>query len=288
MSDYSVLIAVAFPASGPELLRVSRLLAAPGDLHVTALHCRSESMPEMEASQHTGERSGGDPLEILMAAADNLRVDPVSIVSADVADDILSVARSRAANLILTGWHRPMVDDGENPGPVRSVLERAESDVAVFLARQFRPFRRVLVPFHGGRHDQRGLELAARIARNADVSVTVLHVVSPDRSRSAEGTGLSSVVEDISDGRVRLKVVESDDTVDAAIREAWTGYDLIVAGASEAWGVDFTLFSERLQRLAFATPASLLVVHASARHQAPATEKAGMGMTRVPREVGSV
>lgn len=273
MPDYSVLITVALPSSGPELLRVARLLAAPEDLRVTALHCWTEQAFRKNAFEHRSRKAGDDPLEPLILAAEGLSVVPVSFVSANVEEDIVSIAREHGSDLILMGWHRPVVPAGENPGPVRAVLEYAESDVAIFLARQFRPFRRVLVPFHGGRHDHRGLQLAARIARNPDVTVTVLHVVSPDRQISTEGKGLSTVVEDFSDGRVRLKVVESDETIDAAIREAWTGYDLIVAGASEAWGVDFSLFSERLQRLAVATPASLLVVHAFDPKQEPAPDR---------------
>ncbi len=260
MPDFSVLLTVALPSSGPALLRVARLLAPPHELRVTALHCTTDEEPDGATYEPAYDGEGESPLEPVLRASDDVHVDPVHLDSSDVEAGILSIARERRSDLILMGWHRPMVHDGEAQGPVRGVLERAESDVAVFLARQLRPIRRVLVPFYGGRHDRRGLEIAARIARNTDVHVTVLHVVAPDRS--SPGTGLSNVVENFSDGRVRLTVVESDDPVDAAIREAWTGYDLIVAGASEVWGVDVSLFSERLQRLAFATPASLLVVHA--------------------------
>lgn len=262
MADYSVLITVALPSSGPELLRVARLLAAPPDLRVTALHCWTEDEYRSEDLEHDHGGKPERPLEPLLLASDDVQVDPVSFASANVEEDILSIAREQKSDLILMGWHRPMVHDDEEPGPIRGVLARAASDVAVFLARQCRPFRRVLVPFHGGRHDRCALELAGRIAGDTDVDVTVLHVVSPERPDSAPGTGWSAAVEEVSDGRVRLKVVESEEPVEAAVREAWTGYDLIVAGASEVWGVDFSLFSERLQRLAFATPASLLVVHA--------------------------
>lgn len=268
MHDYSVLISVALPSSGPELLRVARLLADQKALRITALHCLTDPETRDEALDHpdAGPREGA--LDLLLCAADDVHIDPVYAVGSSVEEDILSTARRRSSDLILMGWHRPMVDDGESPGPVRGVLELAETDVAVFLARQFRPIQRVLVPFHGGRHDRRALELAARIARRTDISVTVLHVVAPDRPASTPGTGWTNVVDEVSDGRVRLKVVESEDPVEAAVREAWTGYDLIVAGASEVWGVDFSLFSERLQRLAFATPASLLVVH-TCRSQQP-------------------
>lgn len=257
MRDFSILIPVALPSSGPALLRIAEHLAPADRLRVTALHCRTD---DENASVTKASAQGAGPLEPLLRAADRSDIEPVHQVSDDVEEDILTAARERSAALILMGWHRPMVPDGEPAGPIRGVFERAECDVAVFLARDFRQIRRVLAPFHGGKHDRRALEIAARIARSSGVDVTVLHVVTPERSRSEKG--LSATVDEFSDGRVRLVVVESDDPVGAAVREAWTGYDLIVAGASEVWGTDFSIFPERLQKLAFATPSSLLVVRA--------------------------
>src|SRR5690606_21782251 len=146
----------------------------------------------------------------------------------DIAGTILATAEDSASDLILLGWHRPMGHDTGGPSPVHDVIERVRCHVATRLARQDSPRPPVLDPSHGGRHDRRALVLAARMQRHADVHVTVLHVVDPTRPEAAGGTGWSDLVEDLSDGRVRLKVVESSDPVDAAIREAWAGYDLIV------------------------------------------------------------
>lgn len=254
------------------MLRIARLLAKREKLRVTALHCRLENEsspgePPMRDWASRSDETDEHPLAPLMREEQDDAIEALEITCARVDEGILTTARERSKDLILMGWHRPMVHDDSEPGPVGGVLERAECDVAVFLSRRFRPVRSVLVPFHGGRHDRRALDLAARIAHSTDVSVTVLHVIAPNRPDAAPGTGWSDLVEDLSDGRVRLKVVESDDPVDAAVREAWTGYDLILAGASDVWGVDFSIFTEPLKRLAFATPASLLVVRACAQQR---------------------
>ncbi|MEX2400512.1 MAG: universal stress protein [Rhodothermales bacterium] len=264
-SDFSILIPVALPSSGPALLRVARLFAPPESLRVTALHCWDEREFRSQAYEHRNEGIIDSPLVPLLDSADAVEVDPLCFVSADIGHDIVSIARERFTDLILMGWHRPMTHDDESTGPVDTVLQDADSDVALLLSRRFRPVRRVLVPYYGGLHDRRALVLAGRIARGPASAVTVLHVVNP-KGTDSPGLRQSGLVDKSNDGEVRLKVVEHDNPVDAAIHEAWLGYDLIIAGASETWGVNESPFSEGLQRLAFATPASLLVVHAGRAH----------------------
>jgi nucleotide-binding universal stress UspA family protein len=238
------------------------LLAPPERLRITAIHCWTDREFRSEAFEH---RHGGvvaSPLLPLMESAEDVHIDALCFVSSDIGQDILSTAAERFADLIVMGWHGPMVTDDETPGPMHAVLERAACDVGILLPRQFRETRRILVPFYGGVHDRRAVELAVRMAAMPDRCVTVLHVINPPSSNPGH-TGLrTDLVDETANGRVRVKLVEDDDSVNAAIHEAWMGYDLLVAGASETWGIDATLFSERLRRLAFATPASLLVVRA--------------------------
>ncbi|MEX2400500.1 MAG: universal stress protein [Rhodothermales bacterium] len=275
MNDYSVFIPVALPSSGPELLRVARLLAPPERLRITALHCWTDREFRSEAFEH---RHGGvvaSPLLPLLKSAEDVQVDALCFVSSDIGQDILSTAAERLADLIVMGWHGPMVTDNETPGPMHAVLESAACDVAILLPRQFREIRRVLVPFYGGMHDRRAVDMAVRMAAMPGLRVTVLHVVPPPSPESSHAGLRARLVDDVSNGRVRVKLVEDDDPVNAIIREAWMGYDLLVAGASETWGIDSTLFSEPLRRLAFATPASLLVVRAG--DSVPADRRAKRG-----------
>lgn len=275
MNDYSVLIPVALPSSGPELLCVARLLAPPERLRITALHCWTDREFRSEAFEHRHGGGGASPLLPLLKSAEDVQIDPLCFVSSDIGQDILSTAAERFADIIIMGWHGPMVTDAETPGPMHAVLESAACDVGILLPRQFREIRRVLVPYYGGMHDRRAVDLAVRMAGNSDRSVTVLHVIHPRSSHSGH-TGLrTDLVDETMNGRVRVKRVEDDESVNAIIREAWMGYDLLVAGASETWGIDSTLFSDALRRLAFATPASLLVLRAGESVPADRPEKRG-------------
>jgi nucleotide-binding universal stress UspA family protein len=257
MSMYSVLISVALPTSGVELLRVARSLAPAEQLRIIAVHCRMEEPAETDCRAMP---ESPDPLLPLLKEAGSLSIDPILIDSPDVGDAVVSLAEERDVDLLLMGWHGPMTSDADPPGPVQTALERAPADVGVYLARQFRPWRQVLVPYFGGPHDRAALQLAGRIEQHTGIAVTVLHVVPPD-DRDTRRTGLSNVMEDVALNGIRLKVVKHEEPVEAAVQEAWLGYDVIVVGASEVWGLGSSLFAERHQRLAFATPSSLLVVH---------------------------
>lgn len=102
-TTYSVLLTVALPSSGPELLRVARALAPPDQLHVTAMHCWPEARFRAEAFEGRGRRTLPEPLRPLLEEAGRVSVDPLCFVSADVGSDIVSMAEERGADLVLLG-----------------------------------------------------------------------------------------------------------------------------------------------------------------------------------------
>jgi nucleotide-binding universal stress UspA family protein len=118
----------------------------------------------------------------------------------------------------------------------------------------------VLVPYTGTIHDRGALELARRLASNRNLEITILHVVRPERAADDARLGLSDHPNVLDEQGVRLKIVESTDFQEAAVQEARQGYDLVVIGASEEWGLQPTLFARRHEELARSCPASLLIV----------------------------
>ncbi len=256
---FTVLLPVSLPSSGQELLRVAQALAPPADLRIYALHLlraeRTFSAALLNTAPHEQE-----PLQRLLEHAGNVPVRPLAFVSRDVGADITAVAHDKDVDLVLMGWHKPVVSQSVLSGTVYEVMQHTRADVAVYLARQFRPWRRVLVPYAGGPHDRGALELARRIGTQTGADITILHVVPPARRTDDPRLGLSAEAHAFETDRVRLKVVEHDDPQEAAVEEALQGYDLVIIGASEVWGLEPTLFSSRHERLADATPASLLIL----------------------------
>ncbi len=264
-APFTVVVPVSLPSSGPALFRAARALAPPAGLRIYGLHlARPETQSALDAVEPVETLPAETPLGPLLDAAAGTGVDlrPLDFVSRDPGRDIADVARQKAADLVLIGWHKPVVSESVLGGTVADVLRHTRADVAVYLERTFRPWTRVLVPYRGGPHDQAALRLASRIARTTGAEITLLHVVPP-----ASGDGAET--REAFPSNVELRVVPSDDPVEALVAVAREGFDLVVVGVSETWGLDPSPFTVRHERIARECPASMLIVRTHAAVPAP-------------------
>ena len=263
----TVVIPVSLASSGPELLRAARALAPADALRVYGLHlARPETRSAVDTLGPRRRDPAETPLGPLLEAAAEARLDvrPLEFVTRDAGRDIADVAYQKHADLVLMGWHKPVVSQSILGGTVHDVMKHTRSDVAVYLDRTFRPWERVLVPYRGGVHDTAALELANRIAKTTGARITLLHVVEPAPEAGASGDGAART-ETFPDN-VELRVVPSDDPVEALVDAAAEGFDLVVVGVSETWGLEPSVFSVRHERLARECPSSMLIVR---RYVAP-------------------
>lgn len=259
-ATFTVLIPVALPSSGPGLVRVAAAVSPVPEPRIYALHLVRTA--DQSIAVRTPEEEGRftealEPLQTAAARVD-LAVRPISFVTRDPATDIVDIARVKHASLIVMGWHKPILSQSILSGTVNTVMREARSDVAIYVERQFGPWRRILVPFQEGVHDRGALVLAANIARHIDAEIAILHVVRPGASSSRDGLR-ASLSEYFAAERLRLKVVESHEPLDAVVQVAREGFDLIVVGISEAWGLEPAPFSHRHERIARECPGSLLI-----------------------------
>jgi Kef-type K+ transport system membrane component KefB len=255
--EFTVLIPVALPSGGPELLRLAAALAPPARQRVYALHLVSASEQSMLESD---ERPLADEmLRPTLVAAEGLgiQVRPLTFVSLDVGEDIAEVAQARRADLILMGWHKPVLRESVLSGTIATVMSSARTDVAVYIPKHFHAWQRVLVPYVGNAHDRAALAIARRLGEHGGAEITILHLPRPGGARGPDG----SVAETIDATGTRLRVLETYEPLDEAVAEARRGYDLVVVGASEEFGLQPTLFGVRHERLARECPASLVIVH---------------------------
>jgi nucleotide-binding universal stress UspA family protein len=214
--------------------------------------------------------AGGSSLDAVLAyaGANDIPVEPISFVSRDVADDIAEVAQARQVNLVLMGFHRPVIGQAILGGTVHRVMTSTASDVAVFVDRGLeRKPARILVPYLGGMHDRFALSIAERLARSSAASVTVLHVVRPRRADNEHALNARQEVDRVytdpaTKSTVQFRVVEHDSPVAAVLEEAAEA-DLVVIGVAEQWDMESHLFGWRSQRIARDCPTSLLIVRKS-------------------------
>ncbi len=268
---FSVLMCVSHEQAGAGMVTLGRaLLGAPSpSSQLYALHLIRPTERASFHLRHDPEKASGNTLTPLLSRASSLglEVRPLSFVSAEPAVDICRTAEAKQASLILLGWHKPLFSRTMLGGTVHEVMQEAGTDVAVLVDRGLENVRRVLVPFIGSPHDRAALSLARRLLQHATAEVTVLHVTAPEGTHGP--TGARPLVEELfpeGSGQVHFKVVAHASPEDAALEECRNGYDLVVAGVGEEWGLEDQLFGLRDERLLREAPTSLLIV----RHSVPA------------------
>lgn len=285
-----ILIPVANPLSGVPLLRLAALLKGPADsrpilaLHLRrveaheAYHAAGSPAPSDAAEDPAITRAAAHPATVEQdadvlsplvrhAAELGVAVEPLTVVGRSLSAAMARVVRERRVELVLMGFHRPVLSRTILGGSVHQVLEGVAAEVGVFVDRGMGDVKQVLVPYLGGEHDRAALELAQRIGRAAGAQITVLHVISPDRAGAPLGAGeaVDRVFSDPTQpAQVRMRVVHDASPVDAVVREA-AGVDLIVIGLGEQWGLEHHSFGLNTERIVTESAASLLI--ARGRHR---------------------
>lgn len=278
---FRVLVCVASGRSGPGLVSLAAALRGDGKggLEVRALHL-AESTDR--ASSFIGDQ-GADgqrdvSLEPLLAQARELDVEvsPMSFVSTDPADDICRIAEVNSADLVLMGWHRPLVSQTLLGGVVYDVMANAPAKVGVFVDRGLGRIRRVLVPFRESPHDRAALMVASRLAVGG-VQIDVLEVRTPeDPTPRGEGVGqLITRMFGAHGASVGVRTVTDASPVDVVLEASGVGYDLVVVGVGRAWGLEERRIGRHPERLMNESPASLLIVRGSEATAGAATPAHG-------------
>ena len=266
---FNVLMCVAYDRSGPGMVTVAAALLGETDeqrrLYALRLLPPTGRASFVLSQQHPGHDAAA--LEPLLSRADALGVTvrPIAFVSPQPAADICEVASVKRADLVVLGWHKPVLGRAVLSGTVHDVMSRASTSVAVLVDRGIGWINTVLVPVCGGAHDAAVLELGVRFARHAGAAVTVLQVLTLDPTKTA---GVESArdllarleIDPAKGGRVVTKVVDHSEPMHAVIEECENGYDLVVVGAGAEWGLEHRSFGLQPETLVRDCPASLLIV----------------------------
>jgi Kef-type K+ transport system membrane component KefB/nucleotide-binding universal stress UspA family protein len=268
-SRFTVLMCVAFDRSGPAMVRLANALVAdhPERHRLYALRLIRPSDRASFYIVSQDDESGMQGLQPLLETAEglHLKVNPIAFVSPRPALDICNVAEVKGADLVLLGWHKPVVTRTVLGGTVADVLEKAPATVGVFVDRGLQAVRKVLVPFQGSPDDKAALTLARRMTM-ANAEVTILHVIKPGRMEGERLGAQQEIDETFSEGgpwnrtSVRMKLVSHETPAIAAVEEAGRGYDLVIVGAGHEWGLERRLFGLAPELMVERCPTSLLLV----------------------------
>ncbi|HTL29984.1 MAG TPA: cation:proton antiporter, partial [Tepidisphaeraceae bacterium] len=178
--DFSILVPIARPENGVALARLAAMLIGDPNRGAKVFALHLQPARERDAYRSGLDEDASDPaLAPLLdeAARLHLPTDPINFVTRDISGDIAKVADGRQANLVLMGFHKPVIGATILGGTVHRVLTTCPADVGIFVDRGLEQVKRILVPFLGSSHDRLAMELAARMSRKTSAEITILHVV---------------------------------------------------------------------------------------------------------------
>ena len=308
-----VLVALANPAHGSDLLRLGRYVAtgerAGGDvlgLHLVRVPLQtplsvardrfSRERPAIEETlRHLAGKARRDPrADGEGSPLAETSIEAVTDVAHDVFEGLVAEAPARKADLLLMGWRGGFTGRRRSDTPVKRVIMDTQADLAVLRDRGVAQIKTILVPWGGGAHAHLGLELAVRIARATGAAVHLQRIVRTDVDTAAERLALVKDVADIvEDYNPVLYHVDRADGVVEGIegRLAAETYDLVIIGASHEWSIRTAVFGTIPDVLADRAYCSVLMVrrYRSERWATRAAErfkriKESAGLTTSPEE----
>jgi len=199
--------------------------------------------------------------------------------ASSISEGILEeLAQHSNVGLLLVGWPGPLKPEHLAENPVKQILQKANTNVAVLLNRGLllQPLRRILVPVGGGPHSRLALRLAHELADAEGAQVTALRVLSaratpqetgeiPDESEELEDqtNWLAEIIGEVLGGvpaNFTLLARCAGSIQEGVLREAERQpYNLIVMGASEEWASATRLFGAVDDWVADQSPCSVLL-----------------------------
>jgi Kef-type K+ transport system membrane component KefB len=191
----------------------------------------------------------------------------VALTSANPAEDLVRIVDREPVDLVLTEGRRRLFGEGVPLGDVATLLEQAECDVAVLVAREgddieLGPDSPVVVPFGGAEHDWAALELGSWLAAGADAPLKILG--------AAGQTEEKSVTRALADAGLLVQQatgISTEPLVVAGGREgvvaAADGAGVLVIGLSDRWRREG--LGPTRSEIAKAAPAPVLFVRRGSR-----------------------
>jgi nucleotide-binding universal stress UspA family protein len=182
-------------------------------------------------------------------------IDVTTIRKSNIGPEQIEAEARKGYDFLIVGVGETRAPKGGFAESVSEIAAKFAGPVAIVdthsapTDRLFEGLAKIVVPVNGTEVSRRAAEVAFALARASDAQVTVLYVTSPpDGKKPGRGRGREdrrrdkAVLKDISalakrySVNVRRSMLENAAPVDAILKEAKRGYDLIVIGANRRPG----------------------------------------------------
>jgi nucleotide-binding universal stress UspA family protein len=248
MAEGSVLVAVANPDHGRQLVRTAGDLARSGGATVRLVTVAAKPYDSPfgvfsdEAIRGTYAGESHALLE-RVPVPDDVSVERDVVVARSVARGLLAAVAETAPSALVVGWQgRSRRTDAVLGTTVDVLVARAPCDLYVErVGREADGVDSVLLPVAGGPHVEAAARVAGAVATRNDARVLVCSAWTPDRDR-ADAAAFADAGREALAGRVgpdvavETAVLDGPDVTDALVA-AVPSHDVVVLGATRQGAV---------------------------------------------------
>ena len=201
------------------------------------------------------------------------------VVSHNISEAILDVARSGKTNLILMGGTEKQFRGKIKLSVPQIVMGSADCDVGILFPKNFRTVRRILMPLGPGEHEYR-VRFAEKLMKFFNAQMTIFTVVKdrssiPDVQKEHDKTMKSLGIP------VKCEIEVADSIPDAVSRKS-KDYDLILIGPSTEWILHDVLFGSVPDSIINKSACSVLILKEPEQH---AESMVGMVFDKIKKRI---
>lgn len=238
--NYHVLVPIANPRN-TELIDFASTVAKhrDGDMILLNIAAIPDTIPIKNVDYEFVNRRVNTAKELsdYSAGKFNIITRARVVVSHKVRDTILDVVKKEKANITFIGWSgKPSsrrIMFGYN---IDDIIQYAKSDVVVLKGPIKEKINRILLLPGFEHHGDRSAEIAAFVAKDHNATITVVGLVTPDKSEieiSSETRRISEIIRKIG-ARVEEHVIRTKRPI-AKVTEMTANHEFLIMGASEKW-----------------------------------------------------
>ncbi|MBW6519038.1 MAG: universal stress protein, partial [ANME-2 cluster archaeon] len=180
-----------------------------------------------------------------------------TVVSHEISEAILDVARSGKSNILLLGGTEKMFRGKIKQSVPQIVMRNADCDVGIFFPKHFKEVRSILVPLGLGEHEFRVM-MGQQLAEFFNARMTLLTVIGDDAT-VPQAQEMQDKATQIVKMAVNCQVVVSDSIEDTIVKQS-KDHDLIILGPSTEWLLHDVLFGSLPDRIINRSNCSILIV----------------------------
>jgi CIC family chloride channel protein len=271
-----VLVPVANPRTAESLVHLASMVAqASEDTSICVLTIVPSSRLSKGIAARLAERLGTRQRALLSHLAAEVQRKNIPFytkfrTASSIAEGILEEVRAHGSvKLIIMGWPGPLNGRSLAENPVKLVLQRAPTNIAVLLDRGLGVVRNILVPVGGGPHSRLAVRVAFEIAEQERAEVTAFRClcgVSEIEEMEDQLLLLREIIEDELGNvppHIATRIACADSVPKGILAETTRRpYDLVVMGASEEWALKTRLFGSIDDWIVERVQCSVLLVRA--------------------------